>query len=279
MNVWIQRWRMATSPWRVFPDFIIPGETKCGTTSLYHYLTQHPRIRSALVKEPNNFINYGGSPLLCRMNYIFRWEQLARRAITGEASAEYFSKSGVAEVISKLLPNAKIIILLRDPIARAFSDHQMFFKDGRERVPFAETVRRSVAWLSDPSLEPLVDAAGRPNHNPIRYVGRGIYLPSLRRWQACFPPEQVLVMKSEDLFDDPQSTTERVFQFLGLSPRPLRDVSVRKKGSYAEKMDAETRGSLAAFYRPHNEALYAHLGRNFGWEQEWTLRPPEVLSA
>ena len=264
MNAWAMRWRFATSPLRRLPDFIIPGEAKCGTTSLYHHLTQHPRVHRADVKEPNNFLDYGGSPLLCRMHYPWR----GTGGLTGEASAEYFSKPQVPATIAALLPAARIIILLRNPITRAFSDHQMFFKDGREPMPFDETVRRSIAWLSDPTLASLVDAAGRPNHNPVRYVGRGIYLPALKRWQAVFAAHPPLVLKSEDLFDDPQRVADEVFSFLGLSEHPLADVAPRKRGDYRSPLAADTIRALRDFYRPHNEALYAHLGRDLGWEAE-----------
>lgn len=267
MNPFRLRVRMATSPFRMAPDFIIPGEAKCGTSSLYHYLAQHPRVRRADVKEPNNFLDYGGSPLLCRMHYDAVWHRWLG-ALTGEASAEYFSKPRVAPVIAAALPRVKIVILLRNPVLRAFSDHQMFFQDGRDPVPFADTVRRSLAWLGDPALEPLVEAASQPNHNPIRYVRRGVYLPVLQRWQAAFPAERLRVLKSEDLFDDPQRVADEVWAFLGLRPHPLADVAPRKRGSYKAPADRATLQALADFYRPHNEALYRHLGRDFGWEEE-----------
>lgn len=262
-----QRWRMLTSPLRMRPDFIIPGEAKCGTSSLYHYLTQHPRIRRADVKEPNNFLDYGGSPLLCRQHYDLAWHRWTG-ALTGEASAEYFSKPRVAPVIAAALPDVKVVILLRNPVTRAFSDHQMFFKDGRDTVPFDESVRRSLAWLADPALAPLVEAAGRTNHNPARYVARGVYLPALRAWQACFPPDRLTVLRSEDLFEEPQRVTDGVFRFLGLPPHPLSDVAPRKRGTYRAPAARETLRALADFYRPHNEALYHHLGRDLGWEEE-----------
>lgn len=267
MNAMEHRWRLLTSPLRMLPDFVIPGEAKCGTSSLYHYLTQHPRIRRADVKEPNNFLDYGGSPLLCRMHYPLVWNRLAG-ALTGEASAEYFSKPHVAPDILRVRPDIRVILLLRNPVTRAFSDHQMFFKDGRERVPFDEVVKRSLAWLSDPAMEPLLDAASRPNHNPIRYVRRGVYLPTLRRWQAAVPAERLLILKSEDLFDQPQAVTDQVFAFLGLPPHSLRDVAPRKKGAYVAPAHPDALRALARFYRPHNEALYRHLGRDFGWEAE-----------
>ena len=263
-----QRWRMLTSPLRMLPDFIIPGEAKCGTSSLYHYLTQHPQVLRADVKEPNNFLEYGGSMLLCRMHYPLRWRSWGGPRITGEASAEYFSKHRVPGIVAAALPDVKIIILLRNPVTRAYSDHQMFFKDGREKAPFATAARLSLRWLADPDTLPLADAAGQLNHNPVRYVQRGVYLPSLLRWQGHFPADRMLILRSEDLFADPQRVTAQAWRFLGLSEVALRDVAPRKRGTYASPVDRDTLRQLADFYRPHNEALYRHLGRDLGWEEE-----------
>lgn len=266
-----QDWRFLTSPLRMLPDFIIAGEAKCGTSSLYHYLTQHPCVLPADRKEPGNFWRYGRSSMLCRAHYPFAFRRLAgrfagRALVTGEGSAEYFSKREVPAVIRDVVPEARIIVILREPVARAYSDHQMFFKDGRVKEPFETIARRSVAWIRDESLKPLVDAVSQLEWNPVRYIHRGLYVVSARRWLESFSRDRMLFLRSEDLFADPQGVTNRVFAFLGLKEYPLVDMAPRKVGRYSGNIAPELRRFLSDFYRPYNEELALLLGEGFRWE-------------
>jgi hypothetical protein len=273
MREFEQDFRFATSFARMLPDFIIAGEAKCGTTSLYHYLTQHPRILRADLKEPTNFLKYGGSVLLCRLHYPFmlwRWlgRLMGRRIITGEASPEYFSKSVVPENILHVVPRVKIIVLLRNPVTRAYSDHQMFARNKPEYDSFETFARRSVDWIRDDRVAPLVEAVSQLEYHPARFVHRGLYVVPARRWLGHFPKENILFLKSEDLFEDPQRVTDGVAHYLGLHPHPLKDASARKKGRYSSALTAAAVRLLGEFYRPYNEQLYELLGRDFGWEAE-----------
>lgn len=268
----MQDWRFLTSPLRMLPDFIIPGEAKCGTTSLYHYLAQHPSVLRADVKEPGNFWKYGGSSLLCRVHYPLAVRRAAAavaggRVITGEASAEYLSKVGVPENVKAVVPAVKLIVLLRNPVSRAYSDYQMLARAGRAKEPFATIARRTVAWIRDEETRPLVDAAAQQEWNNVRFVHRGIYAWNVRRWFACFRREQFLFLKSEDLFSDPHGVTARALRFLGLEAHAPADVAPRKQGGYSEGLDAATRDMLSEFYAPYNAELERLTGERFDWQQ------------
>jgi hypothetical protein len=263
--------RLLTSPFRVLPDFIVPGEAKCGTTSLYRYLLRHPDVYAADLKEPNNFIRHPDSRLYCAAHYplrMTRWWHLRvrRRAFaTGEASAEYLSKPGLAQRVARMLPEARVVVLLRDPVARAWSDYQMFSARGLETRAFEELVERSLRWLSDPDLAPLVDAARHLERSPLRYVLRGMYAESLRPWLEHFPAGRVLVIRSEDLYADPGVVLPRVLAHLDLPAADLGPFEVFKKGEYRDAPAEQTAERLREFYEPGNRALYALLGQDLRW--------------
>lgn len=262
---------MMTSPLRSVPDFIIAGEAKCGTTSLYRYIVAHPDIIAADRKEPNNFIACPGSMVMCRSHYPFMvsswWQKnvLKRDFVTGEASAEYFSRRNVAENISSRLPGVRIIILLRDPVQRALSDWNMLNRNGILNDSFEDIVDRSIDWLSDNELRPILDDAGQHEHSTIRIVLRGIYINNLQRWMQLFDQDHIRVYSSEDLFREPQSITDDVYNFLKASPYALPELNQYRKGDYDTGNYADSLRKLAIFYAPHNEKLFNVLGRRLPW--------------
>lgn len=268
---WQQTYRVVTSPGRLVPDFIIAGEAKCGTTSLYRYIVAHPDIMAADKKEPNNFIAYPDSMVMCRSHYtykVFRWWQknvLNRDFITGEASAEYFSRRYVAESISTKLPGVKIIILFRDPAQRALSDWSMLHDAGVLKDSFEDIVERSIDWLSEHDLRPILDDAGQHEHSAIRIVLRGIYISNLQRWMQLFDQGHIRVYSSEDLFREPQSITDDVYNFLKARPYTLPELMQYRKGDYDTRNYTDSLRKLALFYAPYNEKLFSVLGRRLPW--------------
>lgn len=271
---WQQTYRVMTSPFRSVPDFIIAGEAKCGTTSLYRYIVSHPNVRAADKKEPNNFIVYPDSMAMCRSHYAFKqigwWQKtiINRDSITGEASAEYFSRRYVAEKISKNLPGVKIIILLRDPVQRALSDWNMLHDAGILNDSFEEIVEKGIRWLQDTELRPILDDAGQLEHSAIRVVLRGIYVDNLKRWMKHFDNNQLRVYTSEKLLNNPQSITEDVYRFIEIDPYTLSDQKQYRKGSYDTGTYTETLKTLSDFYAPFNEDLYQVLGYRLPWGGE-----------
>lgn len=267
-------YRVLTSPLRVRPDFIIPGEAKCGTTSLYRYMTEHPDVYPADRKEPNNFIHYPQSMVYMKSHYptlfrkVVREKIFRKRFVTGEASAEYLSRPRVPQYVSALLPDVKLIVLLRNPVTRAYSDYQMLRSRGVVNEPFETIIRRSIEWLSDHRLASLVEAAAEVEHNPVRYVRKGLYAESITHWLKCFPRDNFLFLKSETFFDEPQKALDAVFDFLGLPGHRLREFDVKRKGEYGAPIDPALAEEMAKFFRPHNERLYALLGEDLGWERE-----------
>ena len=265
-----KRWKQVTAPFRMLPAFFIPGEAKCGTTSLFRYLSMHPEIIPSDVKEPNNFWRYGSSPLWCRQHYPFRWVQscrnvLGKRTVTGEASPEYLSKVSVPASIAERCPDPHFIFLLRDPVERAYSDHHMLVKAGVETESFEKRVEQTLNWIQDPDMAEVLDRLSELEHHPARYVLRGSYLKNLQPWLRQFGRDKMLFIESESFFEDPGLEVNRTLNFLGLSPLEKQDWPIFKKGRDKQPIDPGIRKDLNEYYAPQNRELYEFLGEDWSW--------------
>lgn len=259
-------WRLATAPLRCLPDFIIPGAPKCGSSTLYNCVALHPRVRRSSRKEPTNFIDHPHSELRSRMHFPLRVGHGGpRRFLTGEASVNYFLHPDAPRTIRRFVPGARLIFILRDPVARAWSDFQMCVDNGIEPEPFKVVIRRSLAWVRDASLDPLLEACSRTAASPVRYITTGLYARQLARWFEVFPREQCLVVIAEDFFADPASITRRVWHHLDLEDAPLHDVPSGRIGKYSTGMPADLEHELRAFFAPENARLAELLGQRVAW--------------
>lgn len=235
------------------PDFVIIGAPKCGTTFLYHLLTKHPHVEPAAFKETHYFdrLFEKGTEWYRGCFLPTRWKD-GRRTITGEATPRYLSHPRAAERMAEVIPRARLIALLRNPVDRTYSAYQFFrVRHGREKGTFEETI---AAHLDRP-----------PNESPLQ---KSIYVDHLLRWSTFFDREQMLVLKSEDFFEYPQEMLNRVLDFLDLpdwTPRASDLQNKRNKGSYEQPIDSAIRRRLEEFFEPHNRRLYELLGIDFGW--------------
>ncbi len=232
------------------PHFMILGKRKCGTTSLYSYLTQHPCVAPALKKELRFFDAHFDRGLHW---YLAQFPPIGNRPelITGEASVEYIDSAPVAERIQRDFPHTRFIILLRDPVERAISHFLMNVRLGLETGEMEKTLLAGVY--------PGFDSA-----QPNIYVDVSIYVKMLKVWMAAFPREQFLILRSEQLFASPGQVTLQAFEFLGHAPFDRINFRVENKGRPAA-VDSALRLALRDYFRPHNKELEDFLGMRFGW--------------
>ena len=251
-----------------FPDFIILGAQKAGTTSLYDNLVQHPRVISAYRKEVHFFDNQSSKGVDWYRQQFPKYRRARPWIVTGEATPYYLFHPQVPDRIRATSPKAKFIILLRDPVSRAYSHYQTMKRRERETLPFDEAIRIEPERMEG-ETEKLVDPDYQSvAHQHLSYVSRGIYADQIEAWSERFPREQFLIMSSDELFSDPQGSTDRTFAFLGLKPIKLTEYAHRNLGGYKEKMSSEAERYLRDFYRPHNERLFRLIGRDYGWNDK-----------
>jgi hypothetical protein len=193
-------------------------------------------------------------------------KRCGRDFITGEASPYYVFHPLVPKRILETISHVKLIVLLRNPVARAYSHYQYEVKLGNETLPFEEAVERERERLAG-EVEKIFKNGKYVSFNHIHYsyLSRGVYVDQLKVWMNLFPKEQILVLKSEDFYSDPPMILDRVFTFLNLPNWELREFKKYNEASYQE-MDAAVRKTLIDYFKPHNRRLYEYLGVNFGWD-------------
>jgi len=259
------------------PDFVVIGEKKCGTTFLYHLLTQHPLVEPAAKKEVHFFdVHFDLGVEWYRRCFPQPRCKDGQRTITGEATP-YMSHRLAPERMAEVVPEARLIALLRNPVDRTYSDYQQMVRKGRETRTLVAAIGAAEKERSlGPGGEAAPEREDRAGLNTGRhwYLSRSVYVDQLLRWSEFFSREQMLVLKSEDFFERPQQTLKVVLEFLGLPDRqpgasqPRKERKTRDQrntGGYERGMDPATRRRLEEYFEPHNKRLYDYLGKDFGW--------------
>lgn len=251
----------ATVAMRPLPNFLILGAQKAGTTALYAYLRWHPEITGPSFKEVSFFDrHYAHGERWYRAHFPAR-----RAAAVGEASPSYLFHPLAPERVAQLLPDVRLIALLRNPVDRAFSHYQHEAALGREPLSFEEAVDREGERMRGEVERMLRDSSyfSYPwwNHT---YLGRGLYADQLERWFAAFPREQLLVLLTDELAQDAAGTYRRVLEFLGVEVRELPSYPRIFEREY-EQMAPETRARLERSFEEPNRRLQELLDRDPLW--------------
>lgn len=225
------------------PNFLIIGAMKSGTTSLYYYLKQHPQIYMSAVKEPNFFalegekLNFNGpeGPGLVNRwicdeatttieEYRSLFEGVSSETAIGEASPWYLYSPEAPSRIRRYIPEAKLIVVLRNPVDRAYSAFSQFVRDGREPLndftralqAEEERIRNNWKWI-------------------WHYKKMGFYYGQLKRYYGTFEQEQIRVYLYEELNNNPTGVLQDVFRYLGVDDTFTPDISRRLNVSGAPK--------------------------------------------
>jgi len=230
----------------VMPNLFIVGAPKAATTSLYEYLNGQPDVFMSPLKEPNFFSeSRTDSPERDEFSHAVResssYERLFLDAVgfpyVGEASTSYLRNEAAPERIKRASPEAKIVVSLRDPVERAYSDYRYCVREGLERRSFAEAVSDE---LSSSDNQP----------SSANYLQYGDYVPGLRRYERHFGRDSMLVVFFEDLLSDPDSVLQDLLAFLGLDSRRARNFPHanphgQPRGVLAKQLMQSTRLRLA----------------------------------
>jgi hypothetical protein len=254
------RWRIGQS--RALPDVVILGAQKSGTTSLHGYLVQHPGVVEPLRKEVHYFdVNYGRGEAWYRAHF----GRTGEPGLNLDSSPYYLYHPAVPRRLKALLPDARLIILLRDPVRRAYSHYWHERGKGREKLGFEEAIAaepgrlgQSETQLADGSLERSHE------HQHFSYLARGRYAEQLERWIALFPREQFLILRFEDLARDPLGVLNKTLVFLDLPPVGSVSLEARNTRKYPPMAEA-TAARLRAYFEPHDRRLERLLGQTMGW--------------
>ena len=205
------------------PNFLVIGGQKCGTTSLYHYLAQHPDVYVSPTKELRFFseeLDANGSVALGNLNiadfnsYSAAFDGADGANAIGEVSPSYLYYPGTAARIRAALPDVKLIAILRDPVDRAFSEYWHHWKVGRRLDVDFSTFVRSEALDAEPHVSDYQDC-----------IRRGLYYRQLMPFYDHFARDRILVLLNDDLQANPGAVIERLFDFIDVDPSFRPDLS------------------------------------------------------
>lgn len=265
--------RTITSSSRLLPDFIIIGYHKCGTTSLYDYICQHPNIGSASRKEIHYFdLSFWRGIGWYRTHFptIYEKNNIEKKTnnkfLTGEASPLYVIHPKIPGRIYDILPKVKIIILLRNPIDRAYSHFQNANLANQESINFEKTIEiddeRWDILLQNLQSDLIFDHNMKKFKIPYRSFGK--YIEHIKQWYDVFPKEQIQILTLEELENDLPGTLKKVFEFLNVPDFKIKDIEKKNVRKY-DKMLPETRKLLIEYYKPYNKKLEEFLNMKFNW--------------
>lgn len=277
-NLGTRAYGVATTPWRPVPDFLVIGTKRGGTTSLFNYLMMHPGILGLFPQSRGKkstdyfFKELERGPWWYRSHfhtapYRQRLEsRLGHRPVGGEASPYYVWDPRIAARVREIAPGVRAILLLRDPVERAWSHYLERRENGVEPLGFGEALAAEPVRTEGELDRMLADPGYHSEpHDWYTYRARGVYLPQIHNWRESFPAEQLLILRSEDMYADVQGVFDGVCAFLGVPHHRLPTTRTFNASARKSSVPEPQRGELAAYYREHNAALEDYLGWPLGW--------------
>jgi hypothetical protein len=247
---------------RALPGAVILGAQKCGTSSMHNYLAQHPGVIAPQRKEVHYFdVNYERGEAWYRAHFGREREP----GLNLDSSPYYLFHPAVPRRMHELLPDARLVVLLRDPARRAYSQYWHERDKGREDLSFEAAIDAEPARLGR-SEEMLAsgELARSHEHQRHSYLARGRYAEQLERWYGIYPRDRVHVVRFEDFVKEPLAGLNGTLAFLGLPPAASVKLEARNTRRYPPMAEA-TLARLREYFEPHNRRLEALLGRPMGW--------------
>ncbi len=220
---------------RKWPNLFIVGAPKTGTTSLHHYLKAHPQIFMSTMKEPNyfsqNFVSTKNPNITIRDTniYLSLFHKVKDEKFVGESSVSYLSIPEVSQIISKKIPNARIIISLRDPVERMFSAYLMHQKINNLNPIFYEEIKNEMEHF-DENIYP-------------RLLRNGLYYDDVKNYLDTFGKKQVKILIFENWIKNPKNVIQEICEFLNVK-NSLKNFEAE---SYNKYIPTIPRGTLGQF--------------------------------
>lgn len=247
------------------PDFLIIGAQKCGTTSLFYYLSQHPDLCLPAIKELQ-FFTFEYSKGWPWYENQFPGKSNFKDKLTGEATPYYLYHPLVPKRVAYHIPKVKLIVMLRDPVERAYSHYYHEIRHHAERME--NTVHALVQEGNQICEEEKALISGQIersySHQHHSFLSRGLYAKQIERWLQYFPHSQMLFIKSEDFFNNPEIEMDNVYKFLNIKKVFPNDFKAQNTNSYPG-LTSEMRIKISPFFEEDRKHLIRILGDKFSW--------------
>jgi hypothetical protein len=270
-KVWRERIRPLTRNFDGQPDVLVIGAQKAGTTWLTHLFTQQPNLLKPKVKEVHYFNrHYDLGPRWYRSNFATSEEAAARVRETGvsrllryEATPDYLFHTDAPGRIAADLPNAKLIVLVRDPVWRALSGYSHMVRAGLE----ARSLEAAILG-EDEELEQARRASPASHRHALEfhsYVARGHYFEQLERYRGRFADKDIRVLVYEEVINEPAAALANIAEFLDVPLTMPERTTAQNVGSYERKVDPKIEQHIRDATSADSAALFNWLGRPRPW--------------
>ena len=259
-----------SSSLRVLPDLIVIGVVRSGTTSLYHYLSQHPSI----VKSTYDELGYFDSNYKLGLNWyksffpsIFEKKKVIqknKKFMTYDVTSSYIYHEKAPQRMYQHMPNVKLIILLRNPTSRAWSEYNSNLITKPNLDTFESYIENE---FDDIKNYNLLDKAQNNDYNLIdstkNFLKKGLYVNYLKKWFNLFPRENFLILPTETFAKN--ENMEKLFKFLNLPYYEIKNLKRMQKVVYKNSLNPETKIKLDKFFESSNKELFELIKQKFAW--------------
>jgi hypothetical protein len=265
------------------PDFFIIGAQKAGTSSLHHYLGQHPELSPSFPKETHYFDThtYFGKGMEWYRKHFIRSKP--SQHLFFESTPNYIYHEEVAQQISDLYPDSKLIVVLREPISRAYSAWNMYrdmvlkgkiqplMKGPKPGLPSPIYTYLIENRREFPSFEEAINIEMKLIEEGLEIepslLRRGLYEQQLKKYLKYFRRDQILILGFQDLTQSLQKTIDKVCEFLEVKTISVEQLSLemQNKRKYKDKMGEEVAAQLKDYYKEDNDRLFELLGYQPNW--------------
>ncbi len=260
----------------VLPDFYLLGAQKSGTTALFDYLTKHPNIPKTIkdIRFYDKYFHKGVNwykqhfPLKSSKSFATTFNR--KTMLVGEATERYLEYPFAPKRIKSVTPNAKFLIILRNPIDRTYSHYNYNVIRNKENRTFEEAIFEEWKKTKNEFLKMQNDPHYYSDHYfRYAYLDRSIYVDKIKQWFSVFPKEQFFIIENNELARNTSKVFDNIIRFLNLSPWKLGEFKKILVSKYKQpKIDQNTKNKLYKFFKPHNDELYDLLNVKYDWEQK-----------
>ncbi len=238
-----------------FPSFIGIGTQKGGTTTLHKLLIQHPKIFLPKCKEIQYFSLHAEKSTNWYSQHFY---EAGPKDVLGEITPYYLFHPSVPKRISSLIPKVHLIALLRDPVDRAISQYFHAKRHGFETLELADALFAEKDRMSN---------GNKFSHQKHSYVSRSRYVEQLSRYEELFPENQILIIKSEDLFQNTSIILSKIYKFIGVDEQPINNLILKENSGLNEvnTIDPKIKLMLKDELKETVEVVKERYGIDWGW--------------
>ncbi len=260
-----RKFKGITASQRKLPDFLVIGGKRCGTTTLFEFLRQHPMIAEPVIDHMGFFDdNYSIGINYYKSFFPIKNEENSKK-LDYDVTTSYLTSPFVAERVAKEMPNVKIIVLLRNPTSRAWSDYNASQKKDASEKKFQSYIDKELEELKKNNFDDKVIKNAYDMSEPFsNLIKKGLYAVYLKKWLKLFPRENFLFIFTESFSKDENKVFKQIFNFLGLKNFEIQKLQRMSKGNY-EKLNPKIQNKLDSFFEPYNDDLFKLINQKYDW--------------